>query len=374
MSSHCNRHARGMLRALCLGLVVAAALPITAGPVQAQPSKEKRQAAALALYKKGRIQYDLGNFEQAIDLFKRAYEASPHQSFLFNIAQSYRLMDDCKNALFFYKRYLSVAGVDGKNSDLVQQYIKEMSERCTEEDAGPDESGGGSGGGSGDGGGGASDSAGRSAPGSAGGPGAADPAADPSMDPAMDRARGQRRHPRQGPVIVGAVELGPAFLDIGDAAPDGAQLSLSAGAGYPIDLGRVDLSLGALFTYTPLPWSNADAEASGTSSLTSLLFNVAARFWLLDRVAVRGDIGVGALFLGGLEQDNVFVPPGTMASGTLSMFNVRAGIGADIMLTRNLVLSASPAVYSYSPPKQGLRQEIDGFARFEIMAGIGYRL
>ncbi|HUS65295.1 MAG TPA: tetratricopeptide repeat protein, partial [Kofleriaceae bacterium] len=58
------------------------------------------------------IQRNLGNFREAIDLYKRAYRASPAPKHLRDIADCYREAGDCENGLFFYKRYLALAGDD----------------------------------------------------------------------------------------------------------------------------------------------------------------------------------------------------------------------------------------------------------------------
>src|SRR5689334_22350859 len=71
------------------------------------PTNDPRERAK-EFYMRGRKNYDLGKFKRAVALFTRAYEEFSDGAFLFNIAQSYRQLDDCKQALFFYKRFLSV--------------------------------------------------------------------------------------------------------------------------------------------------------------------------------------------------------------------------------------------------------------------------
>jgi outer membrane protein assembly factor BamD (BamD/ComL family) len=55
-------------------------------PALAQPT-DLREEAKVA-YAQGRKDYDLGNFDKAIEHFKKAYEKYPDGAFLFNIAQS----------------------------------------------------------------------------------------------------------------------------------------------------------------------------------------------------------------------------------------------------------------------------------------------
>lgn len=375
---HCKIYEHGPLRGLCLGIAVALVLLLAGAPAWAQAERGDSKTEAMTLFKKGRTQYDLGNFDEAVNYFKQAYEVLPHEAFLFNIAQAYRQMGDCKNGLFFYKRYLTVAGENGKNSELVRAQIKELEESCrviddmkNQEPLGAMEPGGGDDNQQPEHGGG--NALGSNAPGTMGDTGRSGSTSGSASSGGIARATRSGRSQRPS-LIASSFELGPAFLDIGDLDITGAQLSIGIGAGYPLELGKVDVNVGGLFTYTPVPWSNGQTGTSGTSSLTSLLINVGARYWVLDKLAVRGELGAGALFLGGLKEGNVFVPPGTMATGVLTMFNVRIGLGAEYQLTDHLVLSASPLVYSYSAAKAGLRPEIDGFTRFELMAGIGYRL
>ncbi|HMG23638.1 MAG TPA: tetratricopeptide repeat protein, partial [Kofleriaceae bacterium] len=67
-------------------------------------------------YKEGENQYNLGNFDKAVDAFKQAFSLENNESrkavYLFNVAQSYRQANDCKNAYFFYKRFLSLKDAD----------------------------------------------------------------------------------------------------------------------------------------------------------------------------------------------------------------------------------------------------------------------
>src|SRR5258708_35106472 len=76
----------------------------TAAHADKTTAKDKYEAAERA--------YTLGQFKKAIELFTAAYEELPEPAFLFNIAQSYRMAGDCKQALFFYNRFLSTKEAD----------------------------------------------------------------------------------------------------------------------------------------------------------------------------------------------------------------------------------------------------------------------
>src|ERR1700755_39513 len=67
-------------------------------------------------YTEGETQYNLGNFDQAADAFKQGYSLesvdNKKPAYLYNVAQAYRQAKKCKDAAFFYKRYLSLKDED----------------------------------------------------------------------------------------------------------------------------------------------------------------------------------------------------------------------------------------------------------------------
>ena len=384
------------LPALLLGGVMAVAcLGVTSSPAMAQSSdKAEAKAEARKLYRDGQTQYDLGNFDEAIRLFKKAYSVSPFSSLLYNIAQSYRQKGDCQ-ALFFYKRYLTVAGKKARNRDNVEAHIKELTKTCRAIEElkerpppgamPPDGEGGDDDDGEGDGTDG-EDTEGGDGSTESGSPGAKVADASGSGDGDGDWEEGDgdtkvgistRTGTGSPSRLITSVELGPAFLDIGEPTGGldlgGAYFSFGVGAAYPLQFGKVGVDLGALVTFTGVPWDNT-MGTTGTAGLTGLLANVGGRYWVMDKLALRTHAGVGVLVLSGVGGQSVFVNPGSEVSGALSMLNLRFGVGADYLLTRNFVISASPFSYSYSPAAENLRDGIDGFTRIEIFAGLGYRL
>src|SRR3954451_15882747 len=62
--------------------------------------KEARQ-----LYSQGQIHYSLGEYDEAVAAFRRAYELTAAPGLLFNIAQAHRLNSDCKQALEAYRHF-----------------------------------------------------------------------------------------------------------------------------------------------------------------------------------------------------------------------------------------------------------------------------
>jgi hypothetical protein len=73
--------------------------------------------------------YNLGEYATAVGYFKATYQLHPDAVLLFDIAQAFRMMDDCYNAVAYYRRYL--AAVPGaKNRGDVEQRVAELLERC----------------------------------------------------------------------------------------------------------------------------------------------------------------------------------------------------------------------------------------------------
>src|ERR1043165_6938810 len=110
---------------LSMVLVVASG----AATAHAQPAPAKPDVSALEA--SGGKHYSLAEYDAAIADFKEAYRISSEPGFLYNIAQSYRMKNECRDALTFYKNYLREAtqangGNPPPNAAKVQQWITEM--------------------------------------------------------------------------------------------------------------------------------------------------------------------------------------------------------------------------------------------------------
>jgi hypothetical protein len=127
-----------------------------------------------------------------------------------------------------------------------------------------------------------------------------------------------------------------------------------------------------MFTYTPVPWENAGE--SGSASLTSILANAVALYEVMPKLSVRADVGLGVQLFGGLTRGNPFTLNGAEASGALGVFNLRLGLGAEYAVTKNIVVTGSPAVFSYSPAPANMRMDMSSLTRFELLIGAGYRM
>jgi tetratricopeptide (TPR) repeat protein len=76
-------------------------------------------------YKEGVTHYDLAEYDRAVAKFKEAYRLSNDPAYLFNIAQSYRMARNCREAGRFYQRVLAVQ-TDAPNKDKIEARIAEM--------------------------------------------------------------------------------------------------------------------------------------------------------------------------------------------------------------------------------------------------------
>jgi len=56
------------------------------------------------------------------------------------------------------------------------------------------------------------------------------------------------------------------------------------------------------------------------------------------------------------------------------MFHVRVGASADYAITPNVIATITPIAFSYSPPKEGLKDDIKSITRLDFMLGLGYRM
>ncbi len=348
---------------------------------------EKR---ATDLWQQGTTQYNLGNFKEAITLYKKGYEEAPAPFFLYNIAQSYRQLGDCHNAIFFYKRYLSQARYTAKRDPKVEAQVKdrikdleenckqteEIKKRPPEEAMKPDGGSGSSGSGT---------TGGTEAGGEAGNGGKTDgnkkvASADDDDEGDDDddvgyTGGGNITYVAYRPTkVVGRAEIGTAMVGIGSEVDVPAQVTIRLGAGYPMTFGKIGAEFGVLFTLTPVPWDSSYSDATGTAMLTSLLANAGFTYPIIPKLNVRGEVGLGGQFFSGLSEGNPFTLNGAGTTGALGVFNIRFGIGAEYTITDNIVVSATPIIFSYSPAPSNMRADVDSLTRFELMLGVGYKL
>jgi hypothetical protein len=132
-----------------------------------------------------------------------------------------------------------------------------------------------------------------------------------------------------------------------------------------------------VFTLMPVPYSIRDPMTmmllpGKTGVFTSLLANGGVAYEVAPKIAVRGDVGLGALFFSSISQSRI--TGGREANGSLSMFHVRVAASADYAFTPNIIGTVMPIAFTYSPPKAGLNDTIKNITSIDFMVGIGYRM
>ena len=89
---------------------------------------------ARAAFRLGSQHYALGEYKEALTAFKEAYRNYEDPSFLFNIAQCERQLDQRADAIRAYRMYL-VNAPDASNRDEVQKLIARLEHELAEERA-----------------------------------------------------------------------------------------------------------------------------------------------------------------------------------------------------------------------------------------------
>jgi hypothetical protein len=339
-------------------------------------------------YKEGENQFNLGSFDKAIDAFKQAFSLETNESkkavYLYNVAQSYRLSNDCKNALFFYKRFLALKE-DDTIKPLAAKTRKEVTDRITELDACVQQA----------------TSIGKKPPtknlspdgeGADKTPPPASPTGDPGhKDPRKDVATGnghgsggdgdsdvpEPRPVSRGPHVISARLIGGGTKVSAGNNNVPVQAKFGVVAGYPIAINKkLTIDAGAAFTFTPVPFTVTQPapgpDMSRTAQLYGLVADAGVTYEVAPKIGVRGDVGLGALFFNGVSE-SVFTARAP-TSGALTMLHVRAGISGEFAVTPNLMVAAPSLAFSYSPPKEGLAPDIKSITSFDFMVGIGYRM
>jgi hypothetical protein len=339
-------------------------------------------------YKEGETQYNLGNFDAAAEAFKQGFAVEPNESkkaaYLYNVAQAYRQGNKCKDASFFYKRYLVLKDRD-TDKPLKPEKRAEIEARITELDEcaatqesiankppgdtiRPDGTKTGTG----------TQTAGDTGTtvGTAGDEGDEGDGDEGEEGDEVDESGGVVTEqvfvePR---VINARVVAGAGKVAMGDL-PTGIKPSFQLTGGYPVlAQGPLSVDVGASLNFTPMPYDNGMTHAKETATLTTALVNAAATYTVAPNIAVRGDLGIGGLFFAGLKMGNPFTESGGGTSGALGMLAVRVAASADYAITPNIVATVTPISFAYSPAKDGLRDDVSSILQIDFMLGVGYRM
>jgi len=329
--------------------------------------------------------YNLGNFEKAIEAFRKAYELEKDDAlkpiYLYNIAQAYRQAGDCENAVFFYKRFLSLKATDTKKplgqstKDDIQKRITEQEKLCAEKASQRDKPPEGTmrpqDGDKGNGDNGEGEGEGETKP-----DGGKKPTQVAAVDPDDNEEDGDpqlRAYLGDQPKVI-SLRVG-AGLGVPRMSPVKVanQFSATIIGGYPLLLApKIGVDLGAALSLSPLQWDDGEG-GSQTSLFVSAVVNAGFRVEVMPKLMLRADLGLGALFLTNVSDGNPFTMEGQAADGgALTMFHVRAGAAAEYAVASSISLWASPITFGYSPSKAGLLS--DSIIQLSFLAGLGYRM
>ena len=110
--------------ALALALLLAATGSAVAQPASPPQSEAARKAEAKRLAEDATHKYNLGQFQEALDGYSKAYETFPAASLLFNLGQCHRSLGNHERAVFFYEGYLREKP-NAPNRDVVEELLVE---------------------------------------------------------------------------------------------------------------------------------------------------------------------------------------------------------------------------------------------------------
>lgn len=366
--------------------VLAAVVCAIAADATADPD-EATIKIARSHYEKGDAAYNLGRFDEAIGWFTKAYEAWPVPDFLYNIAQSYRQAGNCKQALFGYKRYLSLkdkdksAPLSKKERGEIERFIKELTECAAKTDSSaatpPDALKGTVPAPS------TSPQASTSTPTpgttvTAQAQGAAS-TSDPAKPTLTASATDKPTEPDADAVAVArpattVPELVSAYAVAGVAVFRAGGLSMpvqpsfAIGAGYPILAGPIMLDVGVRVSLSPIQYDTM--TSTKTAMLSAVHATAAANYTLAPKISLRGDLGLGIAMLNRLADGNPFTDSREAAS--FKMLSMRFGLSADYAITRNLIATFAPISIDFMLVPGPLF--IDSLVQFDVLAGVGYRM
>ena len=90
--------------------------------------------AAKRHFDRGQKLFTLGKFDQALDEYQKAFDASPIPDFLYNIGQCHRNLGNYEQAIFSFKRFLQL-DPEAENRDKVEIIIDELEDKLERQNA-----------------------------------------------------------------------------------------------------------------------------------------------------------------------------------------------------------------------------------------------
>jgi hypothetical protein len=362
--------------------VLVAGLALVAVSARAEDSQRAKE-----MFRQGSVYFDLGQYDRAIEVWQRGYEEKQDPSFLYNLAQAYRLSGDSRKAILFYKSFLRNSP-KAPNRVEIEQKIAALQNQVSSGETAPAP-------------GAASAPASRAAapapatPASvpAAGAAASATAPPPPSSPSAEASPASGRAPAlpaaatevvvtssgSSPTPTGdrpfdlGVALGGNFWMLGVNGSAQPSFSFAAGAGYTFppnlaNLGRrARFRLGALIAYTFLD------DVGSKVSFISALVDPTVRIRISpERLFLNADVGVGVLAVAGLQQSSsLLVHDRVLAvNGTQSAFEVRPGLSVEYRFRPTWALVVGSGL-AYSPKRTYFYQSM---LRLELHLGFVLRM
>ncbi len=97
-------------------------------------AEEPEMRSAKRHFDRGQKLFTLGKFDEALDEYQKAYDASPLPDFLYNIGQCHRNLGDYEQAIFSFKRFLQL-DPDAPNREKVEIIIDELEDKLEHQGA-----------------------------------------------------------------------------------------------------------------------------------------------------------------------------------------------------------------------------------------------
>jgi len=348
---------------------------------------------AKSYYEKGDAAYNLGRFDEAVGWFTKAYETWPLPDFLYNIAQSYRQASNCKQALFAYKRYLSLKE-DDKDAPLtrkeradIERFIQDLTVCVNKLDSSAAASPGAL----------KTTPIPPAAPSPPTAPGTTPPTPPPTTisrtkapsppttapvtkapqppttaavaeEPEDEGETSASRSKTETPKLLAAYATGGIAVFRTGALEIPIQPSFAVGGGYPLRAGSVTLDLGARASFSPIQYDTMDATKR--ASLLGVRATAGAAFAVNEKISLRGDLGLGFVMLRGLVEGNPFIASGY--AGSVTLFSLRVGVAAEYAITPNVSATLAPLSLAFSPVPDELL--LGSIMELDVLFGIGYRI
>jgi tetratricopeptide (TPR) repeat protein len=121
------RRMRRLRHLVLAGLAWLLAFTLASGDARADA------AQARVHFERGRTYFEVDEYRKAIEEFKAAHIQRPDPAFLYNIAECYRRAGEPREALVFYRRFLSATPAADKTRTIVEKRVVEVQAAITDE-------------------------------------------------------------------------------------------------------------------------------------------------------------------------------------------------------------------------------------------------